>query len=46
MKQLTRAEVEHIQKALDEFDYLIKEYPEIVTNDTEDQLAIAKEIME
>ncbi len=43
--KLTKAEVQHVRKALEEYEYLISQYPEIVTNEQEDELKIAQEIM-
>jgi hypothetical protein len=43
--KLTKAEVQHIRAALGEYRYLITQYPEIVTNDQDDQLKIAQEIV-
>ena len=42
---LTKAEIQHVKAALDEYAYLVEQYPEIVTNRQEDQLKIAQEIM-
>lgn len=42
---LTKCEVIHIRAALDNYEYLISVYPEVVTDREEDQLKIAKEIM-
>ena len=44
-KTLTAAEAKHIREALENYEYLISVYPEIVTNREEDQLKISQEIM-
>lgn len=44
-KTLTKAEVWHLKTALDNFEYLISVYPEVVTNAEEDQLKVAQEIL-
>lgn len=43
--RLTKAEIEHIQRALSQTEHLLFEYPEIFTDRTEDQLKVALEIM-
>lgn len=42
---LTKAEVWHIRDALENYEYLISVYPEVVTSKEEEQLAIALEII-
>jgi len=43
---LTKAEVLHVQRALDEYKQLLYAYPELFTDRVEDELKIALEIME
>jgi hypothetical protein len=43
--KLTRAEREHIRKALADYYDIVSTYPEVVTDRQEDQLMIAVEII-
>lgn len=43
--KLTRAEVDHIRKALTDYSEMIESYPEVVTDRQEDQLMVAMEII-
>lgn len=44
-KKLTGPEVMHLKAALAEYEHLLNDYPEIFTDETEEQLKIALEIM-
>ncbi len=44
MKTLTRAELEHVQRTLQSYRDLIEDYPEISSDNMEDELAVAQEI--
>lgn len=43
--KLTQCEVQHIRAALDNYEFLISVYPEVVTSKEEDQLKVAQEIL-
>lgn len=43
--KLTRAEVEHLKRALTDYREAVESYPEVVTQRQEDNLLIAEEIL-
>jgi hypothetical protein len=42
---LTKAEVAHVVRAVEDYRELVESYPEVATSRQEDRLAIAEEIL-